>query len=162
MCVAWMCVLSAPLAWAGPPGDEDESEEAAAPGNVVQAGFTLEPDGAPYASFLVPESVDSPQAVDLDMLAMPGVVGGDLHHYYFVSVRLMVTEGVDPWVVRGKAHRLRDAIVEVSHNKSVMTDDGTELFDLQMARSIIREAAGKVVDPAAIDQVDFTRIAVRQ
>src|SRR5689334_15963478 len=44
--------------------------------------------------------------------------GGKLKNYIFVSARMVVAQGKDPWKYREQAHFIRDAVVRAAHRVS--------------------------------------------
>ena len=116
--------LSAPTAFAAGKADAKDAKE--------------EGDAAPPA-----------KAVDLNHLVMPVAVNGRLNNYLFVSVRLIVADGVDVWAVRNRSHFLRDAIVRAAHKADVAKAGNVDSPDDAAVLAMVRSAVAPIVGEAA-------------
>ncbi|MGD2132497.1 MAG: hypothetical protein PVI23_06855 [Maricaulaceae bacterium] len=124
------------------------------PSNRIQASFTL-----PSATDELDEGGDAgPRAVDIPTLSIPSFSNGELHGYMFVSVRLIVTEGRDPWRIRERAHLARDRLIRVGHRVSLASPDDPTRIDPERARQIIRESLADVVAIEDVERIEFLSV----
>ena len=130
------------------------------PSNRVRAAFTIRSDldesaGADQGA----EAGEAgPRAVVIPTLSMPAFVDGELLAYFFVNVRVIVMEGSDPWSVREKTHYIRDAMIRAGHRRSIADPAAPERIDTEVAREILGEALGELVDPREIERIEFTNV----
>jgi len=135
-------------------GDGKKSGKGDGPANRVYAAWSLDkPDEADIAP------PDDGRGVEVPNLVVPVTRDGRLETYVFVSVRLHVAPGVDPWRVRGRAHYIRDAMVRAAHRDSLA---GAETaFDRGKAESVWRAAANDAFGEDWVDAVYFLTVDER-
>ena len=84
---------------------------------------------------------DVGQYVDLQPLAMPIVVKGQLVNYVFVYVRLNLTTGADVTRMRPKEPYFRDALVRAAHRTPfVLATDYQKVDEAKLIAAMMREA----------------------
>jgi hypothetical protein len=130
------------------------------PSNRVVANFTLQNDveTAPTEGLGDP-GVAGPRVVDIPVVTLPAFTEDEeLRGYFFVSVRLIVAEGVDAWRIREKAHIVRDAMIRAGHRHAIASSARTSDIDIEHARAILREAVGEVVPPAQIERLEILNV----
>jgi len=100
------------------------------------------------------------QSVEVSGLAFP-VFGEDrkLKNYIFVSARLLVAEGKDPWKYREKGHFIREAILRAAHQNSFAMQEDYTKFDAARASEICLKAANAAIGETALVRMTFTQIA---
>jgi hypothetical protein len=135
-------------------------QESAGPSNRIRASFTLQSDAeAPPAEGLGDPGVAGPRVVDIPVVTLPAFnEDEELLGYFFVSVRLIVAEGVDAWRIRDKAHVVRDALIRAGHRRAIADSSNPADIDVARARVILREAVGEVVPPAQIERLEILNI----
>jgi hypothetical protein len=85
---------------------------------------------------------DVGQYVDLQPLAMPVVVRGQLINYVFVYVRLNLTTGANVTRLREKEPYFRDALVRAGHRTPfVLAGDYQKVDEAKLTAAMLREAA---------------------
>jgi hypothetical protein len=85
---------------------------------------------------------DVGQYVDLQPLAMPIIVKGQLLNYIFVYVRLNLTTGADATRLRQKEPFFRDALVRAGHRTPfVLATDYQKVDEAKLTAAMMREAA---------------------
>jgi hypothetical protein len=88
---------------------------------------------------------DVGQYVDLQPLAMPIVVRGQLVNYVFVYVRLNLTTGADTVRLRVKEPYFRDALVRAAHRTPfVVATDYQKVDEAKLTATMMREAIALV------------------
>lgn len=126
------------------------------PSNRVEANFSIGGDLDDIHAGTVGES---PRAVDIHTVGMPAFDKyGRLSNYLFVSVRLIVAEGVDPWRVRERSHVIRDAMIRAAHAESVADPDDPAKLDTERAREILTRGIAGAIDPDWIGRVEFLAV----
>jgi hypothetical protein len=99
------------------------------------------------ASEAVARSMDAPY------LAVPVVRDGQLVNYLFVSVRIEISNSVDLWRTRERAHFLRDALVRASHANDLASAEDTDALNEARAIEVYRAAAVQVLGEQAVGRV---------
>ncbi len=158
-----LILLCAVLVWAHPAtaaGGGGKKGKKSGPSNVVQAGFTLSKDNEQdYASIRETILDDSPQAVDIQLVSMPVTVDGRLSNYLYVSVRLIVADGLDAWKVREQSHWVRDAIVRGAHSgPSVGMAQDINKLDEAVVIALVRDVVDETLGPEAITDIRITSV----
>ncbi len=157
LCAALISALLGAAAQAGGGGGGGGGDKAAAgPTNLIKANFTIEsdtPNSNLEAALLIE---DDPKAVSVPLVALPVSLDGQLSHYVFVSMRLMVADGQDPWRARERSHWVRDAIVRAAHRSDVVDAEG--VLDEDRARAMVLEAVADVLSADALADVKFTQV----
>jgi hypothetical protein len=153
-------VLLAPSALAeGSGGHGGSSGAAVAPTNRVTANFTLPSDieleAQAKQSALDAAGEVGPQVIEIPTLTLPSFVGDELKGYFFVSVRVILKDGVDPWGVREKSHIVRDAMIRVGHTTSVADQADPRRVDVERARRILSEGLARVVPLAEVAKLEI-------
>jgi hypothetical protein len=101
------------------------------------------------------EAAASSRSMDAPYLAVPVVREGQLVNYLFVSIRIEITQNVDLWQTRERAHFLRDALVRASHaNDLVDPEDNNALNDAR-AIEVYRAAAVQALGERAVAGVSI-------
>src|SRR3954453_8535496 len=81
------------------------------------------------------------QYVDLQPVAMPIVVDGQLVNYVFVYVRINLKSGVEVARMREKEPFFRDALVRAAHRTPfIIAGDWQKVDDTKLAAAMSREA----------------------
>jgi len=130
------------------------------PSNRIQATFTVEQDhedGGVDGHTGFEEA--GPRAVNIPTLVLPAFAVDRLAGYLFVDVRVIVAEGADPWEVRGKAHRIRDALIRAGHRRSVADVNNPRRIDADRAREILSEGMIEIIPAEDIERLEFTHVA---
>ena len=84
---------------------------------------------------------DVGQYVDLQPLAMPIIVKGQLLNYVFVYVRLNLTTGANATLLRQKEPFFRDALVRAGHRTPfVLASDYQKVDEAKLTAAMMREA----------------------
>ncbi len=104
---------------------------------------------------------DIARSIELSGMVFP-VFGEDhkLKNYLFVSARMLVADGKDPWKYRENAHFIRDAVLSAAHSTSLHKGDDYLAFNEELAREVCLKAANDAVgDAGAMASITFTQIA---
>ena len=108
-------------------------------------GSAAQASGGPKAP-----KTDVGQYVDLQPLAMPIIVKGQLLNYVFVYVRLNLTTGADTTRLRQKEPFFRDALVRAGHRTPfVLAADYQKVDEAKLTAAMMREAVA-IVGPGQI------------
>jgi hypothetical protein len=100
------------------------------------------------------------QSVEVSGLAFPVFdEEGRILNYIFVSGRLLVAEGKDPWKYREKGHFIRDAVLAAAHRSSFAMKDDYTRFDAERAAAECLKAANAAIGENALVRMTFTQIA---
>lgn len=150
---AALVLLAAP-AQAG--GAKSDSAKKSGPSNRVQASFSLEPEEPHEAP--AESDAGAGRSVDIPTLALPAFADGELKTYLFVSVRLHLADGVDPWKLRARAHYVRDAMIRAGHRRSVARADDPRKLDEELARDILLQGASRVIDLKDVARIEFLSV----
>lgn len=96
----------------------------------------------------------SSRSMDAPYLAVPVVRDGVLVNYLFVSIRVEITQGVDLWQTRERAHFLRDALVRASHAHADLVDpQNNNALNEARAIQVYRAAAIQALGQQAVGAV---------
>lgn len=105
------------------------------------------------------------QYVDLQPVAMPIVVGGQLVNYVFVYVRVNLTGGADVIRLRTKEPFFRDALVREGHRTPfVVPGDWQKIDERRLTAAMMRDAqaiagADNVASVVVTSQTPQKRVA---
>jgi hypothetical protein len=96
------------------------------------------------------------QYVDLQPVAMPIVVDGQLMNYVFVYVRINLKTGVDIIKLREKEPFFRDALVRAGHRTPFTApNDWQKVDEAKLVAAMTREAAA-ITGPGVVSSVVLT------
>lgn len=99
---------------------------------------------------------DVGQYVDLQPLAMPIVVRGDLVNYVFVYVRVNLTSGANVMRLREMEPYFRDSLVRAGHRTPfVIPTDYQKVDEARLTSTMMREAVA-IAGPGQIKSVVVT------
>jgi hypothetical protein len=85
---------------------------------------------------------------------------GVLKNYLFVSARMLVGPGKDPWKYREKGHFIRDAVIRAAHKISFNVKGDYTKLDEKLAAAECLKAANDIVDEKdALVSMTFTQVA---
>ena len=111
---------------------------------------------AAHASEGKTPKTDVGQYVELQPLAMPIVIRGDLVNYVFVYVRLNLTSGANATRLRELEPYFRDALVRAGHRTPfVIATDYQKVDEARLTAAMMREATA-LVGPGQIKSVVVT------
>jgi hypothetical protein len=95
----------------------------------------------------------SGRSMDAPYLAVPVVRDGQLVNYLFVSIRIEITQGVDLWRTRERAHFLRDALVRASHANDLVDPNDSNALNEPRAIEVYRAAAVQTLGENAVGPI---------
>jgi len=96
------------------------------------------------------------QYVDLQPVALPIVVDGQLVNYVFVYLRVNLRDGVDVTKLRDKEPAFRDALVRAGHRTPfVVPGDWDKVSEPKLVATMTREAAA-ITGPGVVSSVIIT------
>jgi hypothetical protein len=96
------------------------------------------------------------QYVDLQPVAMPIVVDGQLVNYVFVYVRINLKAGADIIKIREKEPFFRDALVRDGHRTPfVLATDWQKVDEAKLVAAMTRDAAA-ITGPGVVSSVAVT------
>ncbi|MEZ5960668.1 MAG: hypothetical protein R3C30_09645 [Hyphomonadaceae bacterium] len=95
----------------------------------------------------------SGRSMDAPYLAVPVVRHGELVNYLFVSLRIEITQSVDLWRTREKAHFLRDALVRASHASDLVDPNDSNALNEARALEVYRAAAIQTLGENAVGPI---------
>jgi hypothetical protein len=96
------------------------------------------------------------QYVDLQPVALPLIVGGQLVNYVFVYVRVNLKNGVDVTKVREKEPAFRDALVRNGYRTSfTVPGDWQRVDEAKLSAAMIHDAS-VIAGPGAVSSVVVT------
>jgi len=109
----------------------------------------------------VPDEKEVARSVELGGLVFPVFdEKGKLKNYLFVSARMLVAEGRDPWKYREKGHFIRDAVVRAAHKTSFnVKGDYTKLDEKLASAECLKVANAVVGEKDVLVSMTFTQIA---
>lgn len=96
------------------------------------------------------------QYVDLQPVALPIVVDGQLVNYVFVSVRLNLTAAADTSRWRAREPYFRDALVRAGHQTPFTVAGDYEKIDVPRLTATLMKAAAAMTGPNVIRSVVVT------
>lgn len=97
----------------------------------------------------------SARSMDAPYLAVPVVRDGQLVNYLFISLRIEISNSVDLWRTREKAHFLRDALVRASHSADLSDPEDTNAVNEERAIEVYRAAAAQALGAQAVGGVQI-------
>ena len=108
-----------------------------------------------------PDEKEVARSVELGGLVFPVFdEKGKLKNYIFVSARMLVAEGRDPWKYREKGHFIRDAVVRAAHKTSFnMKGDYTKLDEKTASAECLKVANAVIGEKDVLVSMTFTQIA---
>ena len=96
------------------------------------------------------------QYVDLQPVAMPIIVNGQLVNYVFVYVRINLTGGADVIRLRTKEPFFRDALVRLGHRTPfVVAGDWQRIDEARLSAALMRDAEA-IAGPGNVASVVVT------
>jgi hypothetical protein len=96
------------------------------------------------------------QYVDLQPVAMPIVIDGQLVNYVFVYVRVNLKSGVDVTKLRDKEPFFRDALVRDAHRTPfIVPGDWRKIDEAKLTAALARDAAA-ITGPGVVASVVVT------
>jgi hypothetical protein len=95
----------------------------------------------------------SGRSMDAPYLAVPVVRDGQLVNYLFVSIRIQITQSVDLWRTRERAHFLRDALVRASHANDLVDPNDSNALNETRALEVYRAAAIQALGENAVGPI---------
>ena len=96
------------------------------------------------------------QYVDLQPVALPIVVDGQLMNYVFVSVRLNLASGVDTSRWRAKEPFFRDALVRAAAETPFTAGKDYDKIDVAKMTASLMKAAAVIAGPNVVRSVTVT------
>jgi len=115
---------------------------------------TLAVLASPVRSAEKPKEVG--QYVDLQPVAMPIVVDGQLVNYVFVYVRINLRGGVDVDKMREKEPFFRDALVRDAHRTPFVLPSDWQRVDERKLVAVMTRDAAAIAGPGAVSSVVLT------
>jgi hypothetical protein len=108
------------------------------------------------------QTKDVGQYVDLQPVAMPIVVKGQLINYVFVYVRINLTTSANVTKLREKEPYFRDALVRAAHRTPfVLASDYQKIDEARLVATLTRDATA-IVGPGQIRSVVVTSQATQR
>jgi hypothetical protein len=111
-------------------------------------------------------AADKPKAVgqyvDLQPVAMPIVIDGQLVNYVFVYVRINLTSGADVVKLRDREPAFRDALVRDAHRTPFVVPGNWERIDEAKLVAALTRDATVIAGPGALNSVVVTAQAPRK
>lgn len=133
---AFALIAASAPAYAAPP---DHGEDAAAADDDREVAMSVELGGLVFPMF------DE---------------GGKLKNYIFVSARMIVAQGKDPWKYREQSHFIRDAVVRAAHRVSFNAKGNYNKLDEKLAAAECLKAANEILgEKDALVSMTFKSIA---
>jgi hypothetical protein len=100
--------------------------------------------------------------VDLQPVALPIVVNGQLVNYVFVYVRINLANGIDPSKLRDKEPYFRDALVRESHRTPfVLPNDWQKVDEGKLSAAMMRDMPA-IAGPGAVTSIAITSQATQK
>lgn len=96
------------------------------------------------------------QYVDLQPVALPIIVDGQLANYVFVSVRLNLASGADTSRWRAKEPFLRDALVRAAHTTPFNVPGDQQKIDVAKLTSTLMRVSAVICGPNVVRSVVVT------
>ena len=98
-----------------------------------------------------------PSSLQLNAVALPVVVDGQLVNYVFVTVKLDLALGADAQPVRNKEAFFRDALVRAGHRSPfTLAADYTKLDPGRIRAAVLNAAVG-IVGPGVVANVEVVK-----
>jgi hypothetical protein len=121
---------------------------------ILAAPLLILTGGAHAAEDKKPKEVG--QYVDLQPVAMPIVIDGQLVNYVFVYVRVNLKFGVDVTKLRDKEPFFRDALVRDAHRTPfIVPGDWQKVDEAKLTAALARDAAA-ITGPGVVASVVVT------
>lgn len=99
----------------------------------------------------------SAQTIQMESVALPVIVNGQLLNYVFVSIRLELMPKADGSAVRAKEQFFRDDLVRTGHRTPFTRfDDYTKIDEAKVRAEIMRAAPG-IVGPGVVKTAVITK-----
>jgi hypothetical protein len=117
---------------------------------LLAAGPAAAEEGAAAASKQVG------QYVDLQPVALPIIVNGQLANYVFISVRLNLASGADTSRWRAKEPFLRDALVRAAHDTPFTVPNDLQKIDVAKLTAMLMRASVAICGPNVVRSVVVT------
>ncbi|THD56170.1 hypothetical protein [Phenylobacterium sp.] len=96
------------------------------------------------------------QYVDLQPVAMPIVIDGQLVNYVFVYIRVNLQSGADVTKIRDKEPAFRDALVRDGHRTPfVLANDWSKIDEAKLVAAMTRDASA-ITGPGVVASVSVT------
>lgn len=144
-------LIAGPAVAAGGGGHSSNSKS----GNRYEASWSLaEPEEHARVE-------DSPSLIDMPIIVAPIVVDGRLVNYAFVSLRLDIADGRDPWKVREKTTYLRDAMIRAAHSEPLNDPDNPSQINREKAARVWMAAANRVLGDEAVREVRISNADIQ-
>jgi hypothetical protein len=96
------------------------------------------------------------QYIDLQPVALPIIVDGQLVNYIFVSVRLNLNGAADVSRWRMKEPFFRDALIRASHDTPFTLANDYEKIDAAKLTASLMRAANTIAGPNVVRSVEIT------
>ncbi|CAN7227118.1 hypothetical protein LJR225_000904 [Phenylobacterium sp. LjRoot225] len=96
------------------------------------------------------------QYVDLQPMALPIIVDGQLANYVFVSVRLNLASGADTNRWRAKEPFLRDAVVRAAHATPFTVPSDLQKIDVARLTASLMRSSAVIFGPNVVRSVTVT------
>jgi hypothetical protein len=96
------------------------------------------------------------QYVDLQPVALPIIVNGQLANYVFISVRLNLASGADTSRWRAKEPFLRDALVRAAHDTPFTVPNDLQKIDVAKLTAMLMRASVAICGPNVVRSVVVT------
>jgi hypothetical protein len=123
---------------------------------IVLAPLLILTQGAHASEGKKAPKTDVGQYVELQPLAMPIVVGGELVNYVFVYVRLNLASSANAMRLRGLEPYFRDALVRAGHRTPFVVPTNYQKVDeARLTAAMMREATA-IAGPGQIRSVVVT------
>lgn len=103
-----------------------------------------------------PASKQVGQYVDLQPVALPIIVSGQLANYVFVSIRLNLASGADTSRWRAKEPFLRDALVRAAHDTPFTLPSDLQKIDSAKLTAALMRLSTAICGPNVVRSVTVT------
>ena len=94
--------------------------------------------------------VDTDQSVKVSPVALPIVVNGHLANYVFVTVKVLLTPGVNALALSDKEPYFRDALVRAAHRTPFVIANDYNRIDEARLRAALYPEAVRIAGPGAV------------
>jgi hypothetical protein len=114
-------------------------------------------DPAPKAEASAGEEkeVDASRYMDVSNLVVPVVRQGVLRNYVYVTVRLMMPEGVNSDGPKEKGHLLRDAMLRASHRADLADPTRDDQINRPLAIETFSRVARETLGAASVGEIQL-------
>lgn len=105
--------------------------------------------------------VGAPRAPQIDMpiLVAPVVVNGEMHHYVYLSVTLLLTDDSHKSMMLDKIPYLQDAFLREAHGASIAYNNDPTIVDERGLIGRLLSVCEKVAGPNIVKDVTFKNAA---